>query len=54
MVLEPVVSTTGVTTEICVLKGRRQRKANLPAQARPFQELIFRMIWKYIRKKRYG
>jgi hypothetical protein len=56
MVLEPVVSTTGVTTEICVLKGRRKRKSNLPAQGRSFQILVFRMIRKYIwkNKKRYG
>jgi hypothetical protein len=33
MVLEPVVSTTGVPTKICVLKGRLQRKSNLPARA---------------------
>jgi hypothetical protein len=48
MVLKPVVSTTGGPTEICVLKGRRQRKANLPAQGRLFQVFVFRMIRKYI------
>jgi hypothetical protein len=52
MVLEPVVSTTGVPTEICVLKGRRQRKSNLPAQGRSFQVLVFRMIRKYIWKNK--
>jgi hypothetical protein len=41
-----VVSTTGVPTEISVLKGRRQRKSNLPAQRRSLQVLVFRMIRK--------
>jgi hypothetical protein len=53
MVVEPVVSTTGVPTGICVLKGRRQRKAKLPGvQGRLFQVFIFRMIRKYIWKKK--